>query len=98
MPALYAKAPTPGAPFYLRTPITTFTAYVRCCRFKSIKCIAIRQGGEFRAALYIRSRLLAFLGALPSLLYDFPVNKYSSYTTTPIPDLLKRIRLAADLH
>ena len=89
--------PTLGAPFHLRIPITTFTACIRCCCFKSIKCIAIHRGGEFRAVLYIRSRLLAFLVALLSLLYDFPVNKYSSYMTTLILDLLKRIRLAADL-
>ena len=97
-PALYAKAPILGAPFYLRTPITTFAACVRCRRFKSIKCIAMRWGKESRAVLYIRSYLLAFLVALLSLLYNFPINKYLSYTTTPIPDLLKRIRLAADLY
>ena len=87
-----------GAPFYLCTPITIFVACMRCRRFKSIKCIAIRRGGESRAVLYIRSCLLAFLVALLSLLYDFPVNKYLSYTTTPIPDLLKRIRLIANFY
>jgi len=97
-PALYAKAPILGAPFYLRTLITTFIACMGCRRFKSIKCIAICWGGESRAVLYIRSRLLAFLVALLSLLYDFSVNKYSSYMTTPILDLLKRIRLVADLY
>ena len=96
--ALYAKAPTSGAPFYLYTLITTFAVCVRCRRFKSVKCIAMRRGREFRAVLYIRSRLLAFLVALLSLLYDFPVNKYLFYTTTLILDLLKRIRLAADFY
>ena len=96
-PALYAKAPTLGAPFYLRTPIITFVAYIRCRRFESIKYIATRRGRESRAVLYIRSRSLAFLVALLSLLYNFPINKYLSYTTTPILDLLKRIRLVADL-
>jgi len=86
------------APFYLRTLITTFTAYIRYCHFKSIKCITTRQGGESRAVLYIKSYLLAFLIALLSLLYNFPINKYLSYTTTPILDPLKRIRLTADLH
>ena len=98
MPALCAKAPILGAPFYLHTPITTFVVYIRCRCFKSIKYIATRRGGESRAVLYIRSCLLAFLVALLSLLYDFPINKYLSYITTLIPDLLKQIRLAADLY
>jgi hypothetical protein len=51
-------------------------AYIRCRRFESIKCIATRRGRESRAVLYIRSRLLAFLVALLSLLYNFPINKY----------------------
>jgi len=86
------------APFYLRTLIITFIVYIRYRHFKSIKCIAICQGGESKAVLYIKSRLLAFLVALLSLLYNFPINKYSSYTTTFILDPLKRIRLIADLH
>ena len=98
MLVLYIKAPILGAPFYLRTPITTFAVYIRCRRFKSVKYITIRQGRESRAVLYIRSRLLAFLVALLSLLYNFPINKYLSYTTTPILDLLKQIRLTADLY
>ena len=97
-PTLYAKAPMLGAPFYLYTPITTFAVYIRCRRFKFIKCIAICRGKESRAVLYIKSRLLAFLVALLSLLYNFPINKYLSYITTPIPDLLKRIRLTANLY
>ena len=96
--ALYAKAPILRASFYLHTPITTFAVYIRCRRFKFVKCITTCRGGEFRAVLYIRSHLLAFLVALLSLLYNFPVNKYLSYITTLILDLLKRIRLTANLY